>query len=84
MNDEEFLRRFEAADLPEVAWHHREHLRVAYLGWSAAVSQTSRSTTTGSPSTVAPRRFQIGTQPIKAVSEKLWPQMERGLQRGFA
>ena len=54
MNDDEFLKRFEAADLPEVAWHHREHLRVAYLGWSAAVSQTSRSTTTGSPSTVAP------------------------------
>lgn len=31
MNDELFLQRFEAADLPEAAWHHREHLRVAYL-----------------------------------------------------
>lgn len=31
MNDEEFPQKFEAADLTEAAWHHREHLRVAYL-----------------------------------------------------
>jgi len=31
MNDEEFLRQFEAAVIPMEQWHHREHIRVAYL-----------------------------------------------------
>ena len=31
MDDETFLRRFEAGELSMAEWHHREHLRVAYL-----------------------------------------------------
>ncbi|MBI3881714.1 MAG: hypothetical protein HY301_16820 [Verrucomicrobia bacterium] len=31
MNDETFLRRFESCELSTEEWHHREHLRVAYL-----------------------------------------------------
>jgi hypothetical protein len=31
MNDEEFLRQFEAAIIPMEQWHHREHIRIAYL-----------------------------------------------------
>jgi len=31
MNDKEFLRQFEAAIIPASQWHHREHIRVAYL-----------------------------------------------------
>ncbi len=31
MNDETLLRRFEAADLTSDEWHHREHVRLAYL-----------------------------------------------------
>ncbi len=31
MNDELFLRRFETCELLFEEWHHREHLRVAYL-----------------------------------------------------
>src|SRR5215813_4308342 len=31
MDDAEFLRRFEACDWPHDDWHHREHVKVAYL-----------------------------------------------------
>ena len=31
MDDENFLSQFEAASLPRDAWHHREHVRTAYL-----------------------------------------------------
>jgi hypothetical protein len=31
MNDETLRRRFEAADLSPEEWHHREHVRLAYL-----------------------------------------------------
>lgn len=31
MNDENLLRRFEAANLSPEEWHHREHVRIAYL-----------------------------------------------------
>jgi len=31
MSDEEFLRRFEDHSLPLEQWHHRAHLKVAYL-----------------------------------------------------
>src|SRR5471032_1422233 len=31
MDDEEFLRQFEATVIPMEHWHHREHIRVAYL-----------------------------------------------------
>jgi len=31
MNDETLLRRFEAAALSVEEWHHREHVRLAYL-----------------------------------------------------
>jgi hypothetical protein len=31
MDDEAFLREFEAAALPMDQWHHRDHIRVAYL-----------------------------------------------------
>jgi hypothetical protein len=31
MTDEEFLRQFEAGRLPLEQWHHKEHIKVAYL-----------------------------------------------------
>jgi hypothetical protein len=31
MDDAEFLRRFEAGDWPHADWHHREHVKIAYL-----------------------------------------------------
>jgi len=31
MDDETFLKRFEAAAIPREEWRHREHIRVAYL-----------------------------------------------------
>jgi hypothetical protein len=31
MTDAEFLRHFESLTLPLTHWHHRDHLRVAYL-----------------------------------------------------
>ena len=31
MTDEILLRRFEARELPMEEWHHREHVRLAYL-----------------------------------------------------
>lgn len=31
MNDDAFLRAFEATDFPLDRWHHREHIKVAYL-----------------------------------------------------
>jgi hypothetical protein len=31
MKDDEFLRQFEAAVIPMEQWHHREHIKVAYL-----------------------------------------------------
>jgi hypothetical protein len=31
LDDESFLRQFEAAVLPREEWHHREHIKVAYL-----------------------------------------------------
>jgi hypothetical protein len=31
LTDEEFLRRFESANWPYEAWHHRQHIKVAYL-----------------------------------------------------
>jgi hypothetical protein len=31
MDDAEFLRRFEACDWPHSDWHHREHVKIAYL-----------------------------------------------------
>jgi hypothetical protein len=31
MNDEEFLASFEAATIPQSEWHHRQHIKVAYL-----------------------------------------------------
>ena len=31
MNDDEHLRRFEDQSLPREVWHHRAHLKVAYL-----------------------------------------------------
>ena len=31
MNDETLLRRFEACELSTDEWHHREHVRLAYL-----------------------------------------------------
>lgn len=31
MNDDEHLRRFEDQSLPHAEWHHRAHLKVAYL-----------------------------------------------------
>ena len=31
MNDEEFIERFEAATLPNAGFHHRDHIRVAWL-----------------------------------------------------
>jgi len=31
MNDEAFLRRFESGDFTAEEWHHREHLKAAYL-----------------------------------------------------
>ena len=31
MKDETLLRRFEAGDLTPAEWHHREHVRLAYL-----------------------------------------------------
>src|SRR5262245_20573228 len=31
MNDETLLRRFEACELTTAEWHHREHVRLAYL-----------------------------------------------------
>lgn len=31
MNDEAFLRAFEAASLPEDGFHHRDHVRLAWL-----------------------------------------------------
>lgn len=31
MDDETFLRLFETATLPRDQWHHREHIRTAYL-----------------------------------------------------
>ena len=31
MSDDEFLRSFEACTMPLDTWHHREHVKVAYL-----------------------------------------------------
>jgi len=31
IDDEDFLRRFEAATWPLEDWHHRQHIKVAYL-----------------------------------------------------
>lgn len=31
LTDEEFLRRFESADWPLADWHHRQHIKIAYL-----------------------------------------------------
>ena len=31
MNDDVLMRRFEACELSPDKWHHREHLRLAYL-----------------------------------------------------
>lgn len=31
MNDEEFLKKFEAGLFPREQWHHKEHIKVAYL-----------------------------------------------------
>jgi hypothetical protein len=31
VDDETFLRQFETATLPRDQWHHREHIRTAYL-----------------------------------------------------
>ena len=31
MDDELFLRQFESCSLPLTSWHHREHVKVAYL-----------------------------------------------------
>jgi len=31
MNDDEFLQRFESCTFPHSEWHHREHVKLAYL-----------------------------------------------------
>ena len=31
MDDTEFLKAFEAGTIPAEAWHHREHVKIAYL-----------------------------------------------------
>ena len=31
MNDDEFLRQFESCTFPHAEWHHREHVKLAYL-----------------------------------------------------
>ena len=31
LSDEDFLKRFDAAEWPAAEWHHREHIKVAYL-----------------------------------------------------
>jgi hypothetical protein len=31
MDDETFLKQFESATWPKAEWHHRQHIKVAYL-----------------------------------------------------
>jgi hypothetical protein len=47
MNDHEFVERFEACTLPEDAFHHRDHVRLAYLYlcWLPPLEALARFTT---------------------------------------
>ncbi len=48
MTDAEFLQQFESLTLPLAQWHHRDHLRVAYLYLTQNDFETAaRKVTTG-------------------------------------
>jgi len=65
MNDETLLRRFEAGEISPEEWHHREHIRLAYLylvRW---------------PMAEALRRMRVGLHLVNA-AQKVPDTLERG------